>query len=841
MFLKKSKVISILKKWKVMEDVDELLLKKITVFYGIRTFSGLNPKYSVVFYTSDDNRHVAGFNNFYNVLNLSGPQRGAPFEVDYPIKIGYNSGLKKLVVTERFGVQLARGGQLSYWGMELSSEQYENPDQVILEFTSGLSDDYYDDVFCGGYSFICVNSEGIWIKGWLDPAPHTMANGYSYDYYRLTTKEGLVAKSISCGAYHVAILDQHNEVWTFGFGLTGQLGYHWSSGDGFEKPLKVFVPRPCIKVECGAYTTLFLLDNGEVYGCGRNSEYDNLCVGTTENVFKPAKVRFEDPIADIAASYLEDWGKWPTRFGAVSRDHRKYFVWGENHPGETPTWKTDIDNLFDIFVHFMTPHSLSDLDHEEPNESETIQSSANLEILPATILDKWSLFKAMPGYLRTRVQSFTVFGTGYNSHLLGGFVITSDDDIFGVGINDSKSLGVPGNNPNFAIYPNEIRSLAWKKITRIVLNLVKGVALTRSGLVYAWEGSQGPAILDSMQDTQVIDLSAGAKFFLFLDADGKVYFDGLMSSDYPEEEAKEISLPENEKAVQIASGEWHGAVLTSAGDVYTFGHGIYSQLGYPWESSDSPYEARKVALPGPCKKIACGVCSTLFVMENGDLYACGLNKYADVLGVGHGDTVLEPQKVKIAEPVVDVAVGIRNASFGARVSSFAVKTASGNFYKWGSEVYEPKLLQGISSLVEAFADQEMPHSLSMVPIAPPIQPKPDSGEEENDYLNEISEEDLNRLKAGGIPYSDLGDPLFSDVTLKLSDGTQAAHKCFLVPKSKFFREAIHKAEADGSSDVDLTQYNPNAIRALLKYAINIFNVILWETEYDGPWSGLPVE
>ena len=88
---------------------------------------------------------------------------------------------------------------------------------------------------------------------------------------------------ISCGEAHTIVLNNKNEVYSWGFGSNGQLGLGFCE-DSFEvgkglsksriftpKKIKSFENKALInEIQCGKTFSMFITTNGELYSCGVN-------------------------------------------------------------------------------------------------------------------------------------------------------------------------------------------------------------------------------------------------------------------------------------------------------------------------------------------------------------------------------------------------------------------------------------------------------------------------------------------------------------------------------------------------------------------------------------------
>mmetsp|Transcript_22421 Transcript_22421/g.44006 ORF Transcript_22421/g.44006 Transcript_22421/m.44006 type:complete len:716 (+) Transcript_22421:238-2385(+) len=84
---------------------------------------------------------------------------------------------------------------------------------------------------------------------------------------------------LSCGYYHTVALTADGAVYTWGRGDHGQLGI--GTRTNHPQPQRVQnIPENIISAACGAYHTLLLSENGQVYAFGRNNHHQ---LGCTEN------------------------------------------------------------------------------------------------------------------------------------------------------------------------------------------------------------------------------------------------------------------------------------------------------------------------------------------------------------------------------------------------------------------------------------------------------------------------------------------------------------------------------------------------------------------------------
>mmetsp|Transcript_14285 Transcript_14285/g.39698 ORF Transcript_14285/g.39698 Transcript_14285/m.39698 type:complete len:660 (+) Transcript_14285:305-2284(+) len=128
---------------------------------------------------------------------------------------------------------------------------------------------------------------------------------------------------------------------------------------------------------------------------------------------------------------------------------------------------------------------------------------------------------------------------------------------------------------------------------------------------------------------------------------------------------------------QIAAGSGHTVVLTTDGEVFTWGRGDDGRLGHGenmWK-----YVPRMIqSLAGQAMvQVTCGSYHTAAVAQNGDLYTWGGGMYGK-LGHGNEAGASSPKRVEalVGLPVSQIACGSRHT---------AVVTSQGIVYTWGDK------------------------------------------------------------------------------------------------------------------------------------------------------------
>lgn len=207
-----------------------------------------------------------------------------------------------------------------------------------------------------------------------------------------------------------------------------------------------------------------------------------------------------------------------------------------------------------------------------------------------------------------------------------------------------------------------------------------GVGDTQSSLV--------PRSVEVLNGRKVIDIAAGAgPHVLVLTQEGEVYSWGHNSymqlgngGSSPGLTPTILSRNLNRKVVAISCGSHHSMVLTDDGEVYAWGYNNCGQIGSG--STSNQTTPRKVNACIGTKRIvhiACGQTSSLAVTDNGEVYSWGYNGNGQ-LGVGNNVNQTNPCRITALQNVVIVQV----------VCGYAHTLAlsdEGSLYGWGANSY----------------------------------------------------------------------------------------------------------------------------------------------------------
>ncbi|KAF7273866.1 hypothetical protein GWI33_013444 [Rhynchophorus ferrugineus] len=179
-------------------------------------------------------------------------------------------------------------------------------------------------VSCGRKHTLCATDSGVFAwgsntYGQLGLGPYLQETPYPQ---LLTTISSLKIVDIAAGQYHSIALTHTGKVYTWGWGIHGQLGH--GNCDNEYYPRLVKFDSPVKQVSAGHAHSLILTCDGKVYGFGSNvfGQLENCHIESKKSTRPTWVVIMPDmyvPIEKIATAYFHNM--------AVTSEHR-VFMWG---------------------------------------------------------------------------------------------------------------------------------------------------------------------------------------------------------------------------------------------------------------------------------------------------------------------------------------------------------------------------------------------------------------------------------------------------------------------------------------------------------------------------------
>ena len=230
----------------------------------------------------------------------------------------------------------------------------------------------------------------------------------------------------------------------------------------------------------------------------------------------------------------------------------------------------------------------------------------------------------------------------------------------------------------------------------------------------------------------VVQTAAGARFTLALTSSDQLYAFGSnqfgqlgvasgSGSVGPNPTPRPLALPGAVgRVAQLATGSTHSLVLTSTGELYTFGENQFGQLGRAANSGteNANRVPELVSLPGAggqAVQIAAGVEQSLALTSTGQLYAFGGNRYGELGKAANAGT---PTPNPTPTPVTLPGASGQVVQIAAGVEQSLALTSTGQLYAFGGNRYGEL---GNAANAETPAPNPTPARVSLPSAAGPVR------------------------------------------------------------------------------------------------------------------------
>mmetsp|Transcript_63634 Transcript_63634/g.137849 ORF Transcript_63634/g.137849 Transcript_63634/m.137849 type:complete len:298 (+) Transcript_63634:3-896(+) len=246
-------------------------------------------------------------------------------ELVRPVRVGALSRtrLAKVDCGNGHSVALAANGDVFTWGLVLGRAGTKCAGWLLPDTRRALAGEATD--VAAGESHLAVTSitgdTYVWGRNHYGQCAQDPASpgACSFPAPMLAGGElqGYEARRVACGRYHTAVLSSDGSVFTFGAGMSGQLGRAPGACAPWQ-PARVPLPGPCpalvVQVACGGEHTLCLTDGGRILafgsgGCGQLGD------GSVRSHRAPTWVRTLTGIQEVVAG--SDWSLLRCRLGRV--------------------------------------------------------------------------------------------------------------------------------------------------------------------------------------------------------------------------------------------------------------------------------------------------------------------------------------------------------------------------------------------------------------------------------------------------------------------------------------------------------------------------------------------
>ena len=231
-------------------------------------------------------------------------------------------------------------------------------------------------------------------------------------------------------------------------------------------------------------------------------------------------------------------------------------------------------------------------------------------------------------------------------------VSTSTGELFTFGCGEMGRLGHDNHDNEWV--PRRVEALTRKCVVQVACGDFHTAAVTSEGELFAFGGSGRlghgvrdnelvPRRVEALVGKRVVQVACGSLHTAVVTSEGELYTFGKGSvgrlghrRDWCWEwvPRRVEALAGKCVVVQVSCGDAHTAVVTSTGELFTFGHGREGQLGH--NSNDHESVPKRVgALVGKCiVQVSCGFDHTAVITSEGELCTFGQGREGQL---GHGE------------------------------------------------------------------------------------------------------------------------------------------------------------------------------------------------------------
>lgn len=188
------------------------------------------------------------------------------------------------------------------------------------------------------------------------------------------------------------------------------------------------------------------------------------------------------------------------------------------------------------------------------------------------------------------------------------------------------------------------------------------LALTTTGSLFAWGANHygqcgvelnqskliKPTVITTLECSPMLYITVGGYHSMALSYTGKIYVWGKnefgqlgLGHNQPQRGVTTLSFLEDQKISYIDCGEDFSTAVTEDGGLFTWGAGMYGQLGHGDKKNDLLPKQVTELMGHHVVQVTCGRCHMLILDSNSKVYSTGLNGCGQ-LGLGNRENKLVP-------------------------------------------------------------------------------------------------------------------------------------------------------------------------------------------------------
>ena len=498
-----------------------------------------------------------------------------------------------------------------------------------------------------------------------------------YDTFQLIQNTtGFKPVSISCeiGNYSMIVLMDNGTIYGTGVNNTGQLGI--ASGNLTNQttlqPMQMPVGLTATSIYSGVGSSIVLMNNGTVYGCGENT-YGQLGLGD----YATPKTTLQLMPMPTGLTPVGVYSAHRTTY--ILMNDGSVYATGNNNVGQVGMntiynayfgfTKITPFTYLPVMVEYGTGHMIV-LTTTGAIYGNGLNANAQLGLgnttTPTTIL---SLMQNTTGLTPISIAC----GASHTVVLMND----AAGSIYGTGLNSNGQLGISLGNvtqQTTLAAGSKMQSVASKipkaincgsayTIVLMTDNTIYGTGLNTNGQLGIATGNITQQttlqLMQSVPTKTPYEVACGASHTIVLMSDGTVYGTGLNSNgqlgiatgNVTQQTTLQVmqSVP-TKTAYEVACGASHTIVLMTDGTIYGTGLNTNGQLGIATGNVTQQTTLQlmqQIPLKTPIA-ISCGTATTFVLMSDGSLYGAGLNTSGQ-LGKGMGSEIYQSQYTTLTE------------------------------------------------------------------------------------------------------------------------------------------------------------------------------------------------
>ncbi|CAG2104698.1 unnamed protein product [Medioppia subpectinata] len=265
-----------------------------------------------------------------------------------------------------------------------------------------------------------------------------------------------------------------------------------------------------------------------------------------------------------------------------------------------------------------------------------------------SVVVNYKLLRQLRPEFIKRVKTVSVFGR-YGTDVV---IVTKEDEVYTFGENRNGCLGVGHNRP--VAEPTLVRELCHKQVVRFAFGYRHVLVLTKTGQLFSYGYNEfgqlanrttidcyvpKVILIAELMRHFIDDISCGAFHSLALTRTGLVYAWGFNfwgqlgnGNNCNQLIPLQVRAINREVVVAIACGHHQSVVLTKSGQVYAWGHNAFGQLGIACTDRfrNIPAKVRVTSEDLMVTKISCGQNHCLLLTSGGHMYSFGCNYFGQI-------------------------------------------------------------------------------------------------------------------------------------------------------------------------------------------------------------------